>query len=258
MDDRVAVIGCGLAGCGVVTILKESFSNMPSAPAFLVAVDDDEEALDLAGADIKAKPGEGIDLSGYSIVFFVLNPSEEGALSWARGISSKASEKKAFTFGFLIKPSGGWPVEDRQAYGSFDAAALIDEGWVLQQRKGKDAEYAMRIALNFIAHTITFMSAALQDGKLGRDALWNATHGRVARFAATSTSQPETLYGMSMSGIDRSTVRSAMLFMPEDTDNVMARRIFLYVTKGLPRSVEMVAMRIKYVEPFRIVALLAS
>jgi len=39
---------------------------------------------------------------------------------------------------------------------------------------------------------------------------------------------------------------------------VMARRIFLYVAKSLPRSVEMVAMRIKYVEPFRIVALLAS
>jgi hypothetical protein len=258
MDDRVAVIGCGLAGCGAVAILKESFSGMPSAPAFLVAVADDEEALSLSGADAKARPGEGIDISGFSIVFFVVNPSEEGALSWAQEISAKASEGKAFTFGFLVRPSGGWPVEDRQAYGSFDAAALIDEGWVLQQRKGKDPEYAMRIALNFTAHAITFMSAALQSGKLGRDALLKATRGRVSRFAATSTSQPETLYLMSMSSIDRSSVRSAMLFMPEDTDNVLARRIFLGVARGLPGNVEMTAMRIKYVEPFRIVALLAS
>lgn len=257
MDYRVAVIGCGPAGCGVVTILKESFMGMQSAPAFLVAVDDDEEVLKLSGADAKARPGEGIDIGGPSTVFFVVNPSEEGALSWARVLSSKASDKKAFTFGFLIKPSGGWPMEEKEAYGSFDAVALIDEGWVHQQRKGKDHEYAMRIALNFTAHAITFMSAALQDGRLGRDALWKAAGGRVARFAATSVSQPETLYLMSMSGIDRPSVRSAMVFMPEDTDNVLARRIFLGVARGLPRSAEMMAIRIKHVEPFRIVALLA-
>jgi hypothetical protein len=261
---QVAIIGCGLAGCGVVTILKDSFSNMPSAPAYLVAVDDNGEALNTAMADkkIMVRAGEklepDIDFGNYAAVFFVLEPSEESSLTWAQVLSSKASEKKAYTLGFLIKPSGGWPEDEKAVYGSFDGSALIDEGWVLRLRKGKDPEYAMRIVFNFIAHTLTIMSGAVQDGKLGKDALWKATYGKVAGFAATSTSQPETLFNMTMSKIDRSTVKSAILFMPEDTDNVLARRIFLYVSTGLPRSIEMIALRVKHVEPFRIVALLAS
>jgi hypothetical protein len=63
---------------------------------------------------------------------------------------------------------------------------------------------------------------------------------------------------MTMSKIDRGRVGSVILFMPEDTDNITARRIFLNVAAGLPRSMEMIALRVKYVEPFRIVALLAS
>lgn len=261
---QVAIIGCGLAGCGVVTILKESFSSMSSAPAFLVVVDDNEEVLNAALADKKilARAGEklepGIDFSQYGVVFFVLDPSGASSLTLAQALSSRAAEKKAYTFGFLIKPPGGWPEDESSVYNSFDGSALIDEVWVLEAKKSKDPEYVMRIVFNFIAHTLTFMSAAVKEGKLSKDALSKATYGKVAAFAATSISQPDTLYHMTMSKIDRSRVKSVILFMPEDTDNIMARRTFLYVATGLPRTIEMIALRAKYVEPFRIVALLSS
>jgi hypothetical protein len=261
---NVVIVGCGLAGCGVVTILKESFSALPAAPAFLVAVDDNEEALGAALADKKilVKAGEsleaGIDFGQYEAVFFVLEPSETSSLTWAQVLSSAASEKKAYTMGFVIKPSGGWPEDEKTVYGSFDGSALIDEGWVLQLRKGKGPEFAMRIAFNFIAHTLTFMAEAIREGKLSKDALWKATYGKVADFAATSTSQPETLFNMTMSKVNKASVKSVILFMPEDTDNMLARRTFLYVAAGLPRSMEMIALRVKYVEPFRIVAMMAS
>lgn len=259
---NVAIVGCGLAGCGVVTILKESFSALPAAPAFLVAIDDNEEALNAARADLKVPAGEkleaGIDFGQYEAVFFVLEPSETSSLTWAQVLSSAASEKKAYTMGFVIKPSGGWPEDEKTVYGSFDGSALIDEGWVLQLRKAKDPEFAMRIVFNFIAHTLTFMAEAIRDGKLSKDALWKATYRKVAGFAATSTSQPETLFNMTMSKVNKASIKSVILFMPEDTDNVLARRIFLNVASGLPRSMEMIALRVRYVEPFRIVALLAS
>ncbi len=259
---QVAIIGCGLAGCGVVTILKESFSNLPSPPAFLVAVDDNTEAMAAALADRKllVKAGEAVepgDLGQYAVTFFVLDPSEAPALAWAQALASRASENKSYTFGFLIRPAGGWPEKESQVFGAFDGSAVIDEGWVLGQRKGKDPEYAMRIVLNFIAHALTILADAIKDGKLGLDALWKATHGKVAGFAATSVSQPETLFNMTMGRIEKSEVKSAILFMPEDTDNLAARRIFLHVATGLPRSMEMIALRVKHVEPFRIVALLA-
>jgi len=259
---QVAIVGLGLAGCGVVTILKESFSGMPSAPAFLMAVDDDEEDLKSAEADKKvmARPGEkpDIDFSNYAVVFFVLEPSEASALTWAQALVSRASGKKAYTFGLLVRPSGGWPEDDKTIYGSFDGCAVVDEGWVLELRKGKDPEYAMRIVFNFVAHVLTIMVEAIKEGKLALDALRKATYGKVAAFAATSTSQPETLYHMTMSKIERGKVKSVILFMAEDIDNITARRIFLNVSAGLPRTMEMIALRVNYVEPFRIVAMLAS
>lgn len=261
---QVAIIGCGLAGCGIVTILKESFSNLPEAPATLIAVDDNEETLNTAAADKKVlvkaggRPEAGIDLGQYEAAFFVLEPSETSALTWAQVLSSSASEKKAYTLGFLIKPSGGWPEDDRTVFGSFDGSALVDEGFVLQARKGNDPEFAMRIVFNFVAHTLTFMAEAVREGKLSKDALYKSTYGKVGMFAATSTSQPDTLFGMAMSKIDKARVRSVILFMPTDTDNMAARRTFLQVADTLPRSMEMIALRVKYVEPFRIVALLSS
>ncbi len=259
---QVAIIGCGLAGCGVVTILKESFSGKPSAPAFLIAVDDSEEALNAAEADKKilVKAGEKLeyDLSGYSVVYFVLEPSETSSLTFAQALSSTATAAGAYTLGFLIKPSGGWPEDEKTIYGSFDGSTVVDEGWVLEARKGKDPEYAMRIVFNFIAHTLTFMSEAVNESKLSKEALRNATCGKVAGFAATSVSAPESLYNMTMSKIDQAHVRSVILFMPDDTDNITARRFFLYVSNGLPKNIEMIALRVKYVEPFRIVALLAT
>jgi len=264
INKQVAIVGLGLAGCGVVTILKDSFSGMPSAPAFLVAVDDSEEALGAAMADKKvmARPGEkldaDVDFGKYDVVFFILEPSGASALTWAQILASKASGSKAYTFGLLVKPSGGWPEDEKTIFGSFDGCAVVDEGWVLELRKGKDPEYALRIVFNFAAHALTIMSEAIREGKLGIEALRKATGGKVAGFAATSTSQPETLYHMTMSKFDRLLVRSAILFMAEDTDNMAARRIFLNVAAGLPHSVEMIAMRVRYVEPFRIVALLAS
>jgi len=261
---QVLIIGCGLAGCGVVTILKEAFSNLPAAPAFLVAMGDSEETLNTAAADKKVlvrpgeKPDTGIDFSQYEAAFFVLEPSETSALTWAQVLSAAMSEKKAYTLGFLIKPSGGWPEEDTAIFGSFGGSVLVDEGWVLQARKGKDPEFAMRIVFNFVAHTLTFMAEAVRDGKLSMDALYKSTYGKVAGFAATPTSEPETLFNMTMSMITKERVRSVILFMPEDTDNIAARRMFLRVADTLPRSMEMIALRVKYIEPFRIVALLSS
>ncbi len=264
ISEQVAIVGLGLAGCGVVTILKDSFSGMPAAPAFLAAVDDSEEALAAAMADKKAvaRPGEkldtAMDFGKYRVAFFVLEPSGASALTWAQVLASKASESKTYTFGLLMKPPEGWPEDEKTIYSSFDGCAVVDEGWVLELRKGKDPEYAMRIVLNFAAHVLTLMSEAIREGKLGLEALRKATYGKVAAFAATSTSQPETLYHMTMSKFDRLRVKSAILFMAEDTDNMAARRIFLNVAAGLPRSVEMIALRVNHVEPFRIVALLAS
>ncbi len=259
---QVAIVGLGLAGCGVVTLLKDSFSSMLSAPASLTVIGDSEEALSAAAADKKVlvRPGEKLEAGiGFGqVTFFVLEPSEAPALTWAQALASVASEKNAYTFGFLIKTAAGWPGDERMIYGSFDGCAVADEGWVLELRKGKDPEYALRIVFNFVAHALTFMSEAIRDGKLGLEALRKATYGKVAAFAATSTSQPETLYHMTMSRIDRGKVKSAILFMAEDIDNIAARRIFLNVSAGLPRTVEMIALRVKYIEPFRIVALLAS
>jgi hypothetical protein len=261
--EQVAIVGLGLAGCGVVTILKGSFSGMPAAPAYLIAVDDKADALNAAMADTKvmARPGEKlgaeIDFGRYAVVFFVLDPSDGPSLTWAQILSSVVAEKKAYTLGLLIKPPGGWAEDEKTIYGSFDGCAVVDEGWVLELRK-KDPEYVIRIVFNFVAHALTFMSEAIKEGKLSVEAFRKATYGKVAAFVATSTSEPETLYHMTMSKIDRSGVRSAILFMPEDTDNMVARRIFLNVAAGLPRSIEMIALRVRYVEPFRIVALLAS
>jgi hypothetical protein len=264
LKQQVAIVGLGLAGCGAVTILKESFAGMPSAPAYLMAVADDNDALKAAMADKKAlvvadkKLEEDVDFSQYTVVFFILDPSDGPSLTWAQILASRAEENKAYTLGFLIKPPGGWPEDEKTIYGSFDGCAVVDEGWVLGLRKGKDPEYAIRIVFNFVAHVLTFMAEAIKEGKLGMEALRKATFGKVGAFAATSTSQPETLYHMTMSKIDRGRVGSVILFMPEDTDNITARRIFLNVAAGLPRSMEMIALRVKYVEPFRIVALLAS
>lgn len=261
---QVAIVGCGLAGCGVVTILKETMGNESSPAAFLVAVDDDEEALNTAEADKKilVKAGEklepGIDFSQYGTVIFVLEPGEENLITYTQALASMASSAKAYTYGFQIKPAGGWKEDEKTIFGSFDGSSVVDEGWVLQLRGGKDPEYAMRIVLNFTAHTVMILAESLHSGKLNRDAFWKATYGKVAGFAATATSQPETLFQMTMSKIDKSRVKSTILFMPEDTDNILARRIFLHVSNALPKSAEMIALRVKYVEPFRIVAMLAS
>lgn len=255
--NQVIVIGCGPAGCAVVTILKEA-----SVPAYLVAVDDSEELLSKAEADKKVllKLGEkldsAIDFSQYQVAFIVLQPSEGSSLTYAQVIASAAGS--AYTLGFVIKPSGGWSESDKDVYGSFDGAALIDEGWVLQVRKGSDPEYAMRISLNFTAHILGILSEAIKEGKLSPGTLKSATSGRVSSFAATATSEPETLYSMTMSKIERNKVKSMLIFLPEDTDKVLERRIFLMISSGVPSQAEIEALRAKRVEPFRILAMLST
>lgn len=257
--EQVAIIGCGPAGCAVVTILKES-----SAPAYLVAVDDSEETLDKAEADKKVlvKPGEkldlGFDLSQYQVILFALEPSEGSSLTYAQAVASAAPTHNVYTFGFVIKPSGGWKEDEKAIYSTFDGAALVDEGWVLNVRKGQDPEYAMRISLNFTAHMLRILAEAFKENKLNREALRSATSGRVSTFAATATSEPETLYSMTMSLVDRSKARSMLIFMPEDTDNVLARRIFLALAYTIPPNAEIQSVRIRGVEPFRILAMLSS
>ncbi len=258
-SQQVIIIGCGPAGCAVVTILKEA-----AAPAYLVAVDDNEEMLGKAEADQKilVKPGEklesGIDFNKYTAVFFALEPSEGSSLTYAQALSSAIPVHNLYTMGFVIKPSGGWKEEEQTIYGSFEGAALIDEGWVLQVRKGNDPEYAMRISLNFTAHMLRVLAESFNEGKLNALALRSATAGRVSSFAATPTSQPETLYGMTMSMIDKRKVKSMLFFIPEDTEKVQARRIFLMLACGIPPTAEIQAIHTKGVEPFRILAMLST
>ena len=255
---QVVVIGCGPAGCAVVTILKEA-----AAPAYLVAVDDNEEMLGKAEADLKilARPGEkldsGIDFNKYTAVFFALEPSEGSSLTYAQALASAIPVHNLYTMGFVIKPSGGWKEDEQTIYGSFEGAALVDEGWVLQVRKGNDPEYAMRISLNFTAHMLKVLAESFRGGKLNAVALRNATAGRVSSFAATSTSQPESLYGMTMSKIEKIKVKSMLFFIPEDTDKVLVRRIFLMLACGIPANAEIQAVHTKGVEPFRILAMLS-
>ena len=256
---QVLIIGCGSAGCAVAAILKEA-----AVPAYILAADDSEELLGKAVADKKIlfgegeKPDLGIDFSQYPVVLFALQPSEGSALTHAQYIASAALAANAYTYGFLIKPSGGWGEDDKSIYRSFDGAALIDEGWVLEVRKGKDPEYAMRIALNFTAHVLGILAEALSENKLTPGALKTITMGKLSCFAATATSEPNTIFDLTMSKIDKNQVRSMILFMPEDTDQVRERRAFLMISRSVPQSTEIEAIRVKRVEPFRILAMLAT
>jgi cell division GTPase FtsZ len=256
-DSKIAIIGCGPSGCCIAGLLKQS-----QATAFTLALDDNEEVINATDADKKVlisdgKFETGIDLSRFKMVFIVCDPAEGQSLTYAQVIATQAANK-AYTFGILIKPEGGWQDSDASIYSSFDTAGLIDAGWVFKKRGGKDIEDALKISFNFIAHMVTFLTGSFNDGIISVDAFKNILNGKVASFAATAMSQPETLYLLTMSDIDKTKVSSAIILIPYETDSVTARRLFIGVSKTLSQNMDMATFKIKGMEPFKIFAILAS
>ncbi|MCD1295679.1 hypothetical protein CUJ83_11790 [Methanocella sp. CWC-04] len=255
-ENKVVIMGVGQSGSIVTSLIRQS-----NAEAHIIAVDDNKDILGSADADVKILIKDGKfepepELDAFKLIFIIADPSEGSSLTYSQAIASKMSDK-SFVYGIMIKPQRGWTEKDRDVYSSFDGAAVVDVGWVFEKRGKSDVEDAMRISFNFIAHTLAFISAAITSGDLSLDAFRNILAGKVASFAATSVSQPATLYILTMSDMNRSMVSSGLIFMPEDTEDIIARRLFLGVAGTLPPASDLATFRIKGVEPFRILAILA-
>jgi threonine dehydrogenase-like Zn-dependent dehydrogenase len=250
-----AVVGCGPSGCLIINLLKQS-----SAKARLVAVDQDQEALDESGADqkIKAKQGEKVaeDIGTFEIVFIVLDPSEPGSTGWAGEIASRAAADGAYTFGLLIRPPGEAVQHFPELHRLFGGATVIDANWIFEKRGSKDPAMALQIALNFTAHALTFLAGAIDSGDLSVPALRKATEGRTTAFAASHISDPIAIYSLTMSKINRGEIKSGIVFLDDAIEDIPARRIFLAIGRSLPNA-ELSMIRIKGLEPFKILAMLA-
>lgn len=256
--NNIAVIGFGPSGSLISGLLKGSVPGENN-----IAVDDNPESLNAsdAGKKILVSPGKPftgeISLVGVNIVFMVLDPSEGNSLTYAQAVTTAAMQKNTYSYAFLIKPPGGWTEDDKGVYRSFDGAALIDIDWIEKKRE-KGHEDAARIGFNFLAHSLGFIAGGLESGKIGLEGFKTATAGKLAGFAATSVSRPDTLMIMTMSSINASRVRSAILFLPDTLDNLEVRRIFLGVSAMFPDSQDFLSFRVPGVEPFRIFTMLMT
>lgn len=257
-EHDIAIIGCGPSGSFIVNLLKQS-----GAHARLIAVDDSDDVLNSIEADRKVlvRAGEKfdseIDFGKYKIALFINDPSEGSSLTYAQALSVSASINNTYTYGFMIRPIEGWNEDASEIFRSFDAAAIIDAGWIYEKREKKDREQAIRISFNFLAHTLTFITGAIASGKLDIETFKGISSGKVTAFAASSISQGAAVYGMTMSNIERDRVKAAMVFVAEDIGDVDTRRIILDIARSLPGNTEIQAIRTGGLEPFRIVALLS-
>jgi hypothetical protein len=251
-----AVVGCGPSGCLIVSLLKQS-----SAKARLIAVDQSKEALDESKADIMitAQPGEKVpgDIGTYEIVFIVLDPSEPGVTGWAGEIASRAAANGAYAFGLFIRSPGDAMQDFPVVRDLFGGAAIVDARYIFEKRGSKDPEMALQIGFNFTAHTLTFLTGAIDSGDLSVPALKSVTEGRTTAFAASHITDPIAIYSMTMSKINRAEVKSGIVFLDDTIEDVPARRIFYAIGKTLPIA-ELSMIRTKGLEPFKILALLAS
>ncbi|HUL62888.1 MAG TPA: hypothetical protein VLT35_07475 [Methanocella sp.] len=258
----VAVVGCGPSGCMVVRLLQQSRSltQLP-AKVQLVAIDTDPRALEESGADVKvrAQPGGALqaDLGAFEVVFPVFDPSEPGPVGWAGEVASRSAADGAYTFGVAVSPPGERRQGAEDMRSRFGGVAVVDAGWVLEKRGGEDPVMALQIAFNFTAHTLTFLAGAIAAGDLSAAALRSATEGRTTAFAASHISDPISIYSLTMSRIDRAAIKSGIVFLDEAIEDVPARRIFYAIGRSLPKA-ELVMIRTKGLEPFKILAMLAS
>jgi hypothetical protein len=260
MDPEVslksAIVGCGPSGCIIVNLLKQS-----SARARLIAVAEGEEELSLCEADQEVVAGPGgiasVDIKGFEVVFFIVDPTEGGSMAYAREIASRASSGGSYTFGLLLLPPTGGKIEGLEFRRSFGGMAIIDSGWVMEKRGGNDPERAIQIMFNFAAHALAFLTGAIDSGGLGVPELKAATAGKVAGFAASHLSDSRSLFALTMSRISRESVKSAIIFLDDAIGDVLARRIFVGIARGLPQDARLSMIRAKGLEPFKILALLA-
>jgi hypothetical protein len=250
-----AVVGCGPGGCLITSLLRQS-----SAKARLITVDENKEALDESKADIMitARPGQKVsgDIGTYELVFIVFDPYEPGTSGWAEEIAGKASDAGAYVCGIVIRPTGLAMPDLRDIRSMLGSAALIDADYIFEKR-GKEPEMALQIAFNFTAHTLAFLVGAVDAGDLSVSDLKKATNGRTVAFAASHLSDPISIYSLAMSKINRAEVLSGIVFEDDSIEDVPARRIFYAIGKTLPKA-ELSMIRTKGLEPFKILAMLAS
>jgi hypothetical protein len=251
-----AVVGCGPSGCLIVSLLRQS-----SAKARLVAVDQSKEALDESKADIMitAQPGEKVpgEPGTYETVFIVLDPSEPGSSGWAGEIASRAAAGGAYTLGIFIRSPGEGTQDIPEMRELFGGVAVVDARYIFEKRGRSDPAMALQIAFNFTAHTLAFLAGAIDAGDLGAPALKTATGGRTVAFAASHISDPISIYSLTMSKINRGEVKSGIVFLDVAIEDIPARRIFYAIGKTLPNA-ELSMIRTKGLEPFKILAMLAS
>lgn len=249
-----AIVGCGPSGCFLLSLLRQSH-----AKAKLIAVDSDESSLQLAEADqsIKVSPGDkpaGI-AGAFEIVFCVFDPSEGQALDYAKAISSSAAADGAYVYALALNKPGN-SLSEAEVAREFGGTAVIDAAWVMEKRGDSDDERALQIAFNFAAHTLTFLAGAIDAGDLSIAQFKDTTAGGIAGFAASHLSEADAIYALTLSRIDKSRVKAGIVFLDSGTSDVLARRIFLGVLRGISREARMNMLRGGGLEPFKVLALL--
>jgi hypothetical protein len=249
-----AIVGCGPSGCFLLNLLRQSQTK-----AKLIAVDEDQGSLDMSGADLKilVKPGEKLvsDIGAFKVVFLVFDPSEGSAIESAKGASALASVQGSYVYAIAVNKPGN-DLSEMDLSRSFGGVAIIDAAWVMKKRGDNEEEHALQIAFNFAAHTLAFLVQAIDSGELDISAFKDATAGGVCSFAASHISDAEAIYALTLSPIQKSSVMSGIVFIEAGADDVLARRIFLGVLRGLPGGARVDMLRVTGLEPFKVLAML--
>ena len=249
-----AIVGCGPSGCFLMNLLRQS-----QAKAKLIAIDEDQNSLDMSGADQKilVKLGEkSVSASGaFKIVFLVFDPSEGSALDYAKAVATLASAGGAYVYTIAINKPGS-NLAQTELLQPFGGAAIIDAAWVMEKRGDNNEEHALQISFNFAAHTLTFLTKAIDSGELDIQAFKDVTSGGVCSFAASHISEAEAIYALTLSRIQKTSVKSGLIFIESGADDVLARRIFLGILRGLPKGARVDMVRASGLEPFKVLAML--
>jgi threonine dehydrogenase-like Zn-dependent dehydrogenase len=249
-----AIIGCGPSGCFLLSLLRQSH-----AKAKLIAVSSEEDSLNMSAADQKilVKPGEkpAIDIGAFELAFVILDPSEDLSLQYAQMVASRVSAEGGYVLGVAINKPGN-SLNEAEISKPFGSLAIVDASWVLEKRGDSDDERALQIAFNFTAHTLTFLADAIDSGDLKISHLKEVTSGGVCGFAASHVSEAEAIYAMTMSHLKINRVKAGIVFVEADTDDVLARRIFLKIAATLPRESNLSMLRLPGLAPFKVMAML--
>ena len=249
-----AIVGCGPSGCFLLKLLRQSQTK-----AKLIAIDEDSGSLDMSDADLKilVKPGEKIvsDIGAVKIVFLVFDPAEGSAIDYAKAVSAQAEAGGAYVYALAVNKPGS-NLTETELSRSFRGAAIIDAAWVMEKRGDNNEEHALQISFNFAAHTLAFLVKAIDSGELDISTFKDVTAGGVCSFAASHISESEAIYALTMSRIQKTSVKSGIIFLESGADDVLARRIFLGILRGLPKGARVNMVRASGLEPFKVLAML--